>query len=151
MVDFGAKFNCDDKDDEFFGFQDDDGDEYGDLGKYERKSKQDEIEKVAFLQAFDETVESRLQEGFEAGYQESFVVAYRIGQLLGKHIAFERFQTTKKGEPTTSSAVPVTDASFMVYQFAKKFQARVNDKQIGDAKAELETFETELENAIQKS
>ena len=44
----------DDDDDEFFGSQDDDGDEYGNLGKYEMKSKQDEIEKVSFLQAYDD-------------------------------------------------------------------------------------------------
>mmetsp|Transcript_17088 Transcript_17088/g.41576 ORF Transcript_17088/g.41576 Transcript_17088/m.41576 type:complete len:150 (+) Transcript_17088:26-475(+) len=143
----------DDDDDDFFGSQDnDDGDEYGNLGKYEVKSKQDEIEKVAFLQAYDDHAESRLQEGFEAGYQESFATAYRIGQMMGKHMTLERFKLMKESQPENSPAVvSVTDASCMVYQFSKEFQERANDKQIDNAKAELEKFEKDLEETIEKS
>lgn len=141
----------DDDDDVFFGSQDDDGDEYGDLGKYEMKSKQDEIEKVAFLQAYDDHAESRLQEGFEAGYEESYATAYRIGQMFGRFIASERFKALKESAPENSSVVPVNDSSRMVHQFSKELQERANDKQIPDTKAELEKFERDLEETIKKS
>ncbi|CAJ1929054.1 unnamed protein product [Cylindrotheca closterium] len=140
-----------DDDDDFFGNQSDDGDEYGNLGKHELISQQDEIEKVAFLQAYDDHAESRLQEGFEAGYQESFATAYRIGKMMGKHMTMERFKLMKESQFKNSPVVPVTDASCMVYQFSKEFQERANDKQIGNAMAESEKFEKGLEETILKS
>ena len=143
-------YDDDDDDDDFFGNQDDDGDEYGNLAKHEMISKQDELEKVAFLQAYDDHAESRLQEGFEAGYQESFATAYRIGQMLGKHMTMERFKLMKESQSEISPSVSVTDASCMIYQLSKEFQERANDKQIGDAKAELQKFEKDLGEAIQK-
>ena len=52
---------------------------------------------------------------------------------------------------TSSGAFPVNDVSRMLYQYSKEFQERANDKQIGDAKTELEKFERVLEETIQKS
>ena len=72
-------------DDEFFGDQDgEDNGSFGGLSEYELKAKEEEIKKLAYLQSYDEKKELRLQEGFEAGYQETFDSAFRIGKLLGQ-------------------------------------------------------------------
>jgi hypothetical protein len=59
-------------------------DEFGSLMQKERSAKELELKTVAFLDAFDEYKESRVQEGFEYGMIESLDVAIRIGKLLGK-------------------------------------------------------------------
>lgn len=141
----------DDDDDDFFGSQNDETDAYGDLGTYELKSKQNEIEKISYLQAYDDHAESRLQDGFEAGYRESFATAYRIGQTMGKQMTLERFKLMKEAQAKNSPVVPVTDASCMVYQFSKEFQQRANDKQMDDAKIALEIFEMDVKETIRKS
>jgi hypothetical protein len=59
-------------------------DEFGSLMQNERAAKELELKTVAFLDAFDEYKDTKLQEGFEHGLLESLEVAIRIGKLLGK-------------------------------------------------------------------
>jgi len=40
--------------------------------------------KIGFLDAFDESKDERLQQGFEDGYRETFDVSLRVGKQLGR-------------------------------------------------------------------
>jgi flagellar biosynthesis/type III secretory pathway protein FliH len=104
------------------------------------------MKKIAFLQSYDQTSESRIQEGFEAGYQETFDSAFRIGLLLGELATSEKFKQDKTTDATQSSSL---EASRQVRTFVTSFQERANNKMIDDAKSELENFEKELPETIQ--
>lgn len=133
----------DDDDDEFFGNQEEGDDEFfGGLDKFELRSKEEEVKKLAFLQSYDQTAEARVQEGFEAGYQETFDSAFRIGRILGELAATARLQKNGKTEGKTSTSL---EAGRQVRQFVTSFQERANNKVIEDGKLELETFEKQLE------
>jgi hypothetical protein len=81
--------NDDDDDDDAVNregvYSSNNNDEFGSLMQMERSAKESELKTVAFLDAFDEYKESKLQEGFEFGMLESLEGAIRIGKLLGKH------------------------------------------------------------------
>jgi len=68
-------------DDDFFG---DDDDEHDQLSEKEMQAQQQDFHKLGYLEAFDESKEHRLQEGFEVGYQQAFGVSVRIGELLAE-------------------------------------------------------------------
>lgn len=86
----------DETDDEFFGSQEEDFEtdsslpiscaknEFGDLGEHEIHAKHNELKNVGFLDAYDEFKESRLQEGFEFGFLESFEAGKIIGKMIGE-------------------------------------------------------------------
>jgi flagellar biosynthesis/type III secretory pathway protein FliH len=132
----------DDDDDDFFGNQEEDEDEsYGGLSKHELKFKEEEMKKIAFLQSYDQTAEAKIQEGFEAGYHETFDSAFRIGLLLGELATSEKFKQDNTTDATQSSSLEV---SRQVRTFVTSFQERANNKTIDDAKSELENFEKEL-------
>eukprot|EP00980_Cylindrotheca_fusiformis_P009877 scaffold2186_cov113-Cylindrotheca_fusiformis.AAC.5 len=137
-------------DDEFFGNQEvGDDDFYGGLSKYELQSKEEEMKKIAFLQSYDETSESKVQEGFEAGYQETFDSAFRIGTLLGEMVTAEKFKVDSGSGSQIEKSTPPVQASRKVRRFVTSFQERANNKEIDDGKLELETFEQELQEISQ--
>jgi flagellar biosynthesis/type III secretory pathway protein FliH len=75
----------DDDDDEFFGSQDD-----CNMAIHELNAKNNEIKNIGFLNAYDEFKESRLQEGFEKGYLESFEIGKMIGKMIGEITTLEK-------------------------------------------------------------
>jgi hypothetical protein len=87
----------DDDDDEFFGSQEDDdacgtgGNGYGALGQHETLAKDRDLATIGYFESYDETKEERVQEGFEAGYQQTFEASRRVGELFGQCMAHAEF------------------------------------------------------------
>lgn len=92
-VDDGRMGDVDD--DEFFGQDDSSGpddvgggdtnlDNSGGLALAESRALEERFRKLGFHEGYDAAKETMLQEGFEAGYKETFSIAQEIGALLGK-------------------------------------------------------------------
>ena len=137
-------------DDEFFGAQDDaDIQEIatfnGSMTQRNAHAKQEELRKVAFLDAYDQYKESKLQEGFESGMTETFDVASRIGKMLGKASTLSKLQ--QKSTPNKSSnADNVDKATGTVREFfADTFQNKVSEE---SSTQQLEGLETNLKTIL---
>lgn len=85
-----------DKDDEFFGDLSEESEklvnpkeerERDSLLAAESAAAQERFRIIGYHEAYDKTKDEKLQEGFEAGYRESFDTAYRIGEMLGSATA----------------------------------------------------------------
>ena len=83
-------------DDEFFGAEDDD-DGCG-LAGHEAQARDARYQNIGYLEAYDEHKEVRLQDGFEAGYQELHDISLRLGQLLGQLAAKTKFSQLRNDE-----------------------------------------------------
>jgi hypothetical protein len=140
----GSDCNNNNSDDEFFGSQEEynDDDEqqqqqqhpcesFGDMGKHDQRAKHHELKTAGFLDAFDESKEEQLQEGFEAGFLESFEAGRAIGQLLGRASttaillhASSSSQTTTATEATAATTNSTSRrANELVHRFfANEFQ-----------------------------
>ena len=90
--------NGDADDDEFFGSQDD-----CNMALHEVNAKNNEIKNIGFLNAYDEFKESRLQEGFEKGYLESFEIGKMIGEMIGEITTLEKATNKIRLENVSSS------------------------------------------------
>lgn len=152
------------EDDEFFGVQDDEDvgysesrfdedptnnslahiHEFGGMAQRETQSKQEELKKVAFLDAYDEYKESKLQEGFEAGVVETFEIATRIGKILGKATTWQKLQQKATPLEMTNAGNKdlVTDAvrKFFGGTFQNEDSEEPCTEQLHDLEAELETL-----------
>jgi flagellar biosynthesis/type III secretory pathway protein FliH len=73
-----------DYDDEFFG---NDSTETDFMATQESKAAERNLQNTAYLDAFDEHKEDRLQEGFESGYREVHELARQLGEQLGRMVA----------------------------------------------------------------
>jgi len=100
----------DDNDDEFFGSQDD-----CNMALHELNAKNNEIKNIGFLNGYDEFKESRLQEGFQKGYLESFEIGKMIGKMIGEITTLEKATNKRRLEnvssSTASSASPTSSPS----------------------------------------
>lgn len=79
--------NPQEEEDDFFGddgHDDGNGDDYAGLAEQESKAVSAQLSNIAYLEAFEEHKEVRLQEGFEAGYRDVFAIALRLGCRLGE-------------------------------------------------------------------
>ena len=132
--------DCNSSDDEFFGSQEEYNDDeqqqpcesFGDMGKHDQRAKHHELKTAGFHDAFDESKEEQLQEGFEAGFLESFEAGRAIGQLLGRASttailmhASSSSQATTATEATTATTTTTTSrrTSELVHIFfANEFQ-----------------------------
>ena len=88
----------DDDDDDFFGSQDD-----CNMALHELNAKNNEIKNIGFLNAYDEFKESRLQEGFQKGYLESFEIGKMIGEMIGEITTLEKATNKRRLENVSSS------------------------------------------------
>ncbi|KAL3928685.1 MAG: hypothetical protein SGARI_004961, partial [Bacillariaceae sp.] len=143
----------------FFGAQDDEDvalsdeihetrDTVGSMTQRETQAKQEELKKVAFLDAYDEFKESKLQEGFEAGMIETFDIATRIGKMLGKASTLQKLQ--QKSNPTmeTPNAGKVDSATGAVNEFfADAFQKETLKESCTE---QLEGLEAKLDDILHK-
>lgn len=128
----------DDDDDEFFGRQDDDINDHhcgveaewnGGFGESlstrERLAKETELEKVAFVEAYDKYKDSTLQEGFELGLMETFDAAKKIGRLLGKVTTArllaeqETNDESTTMDSTTTQSIVATAREYFANEFQK--------------------------------
>ena len=82
----------DEEDDEFFGGIHDDEEEDCCLAEQESRAIASKLSTIAYLDAFDDTKEAQLQEGFESGYRDVFAIASRLGSQLGGLCANAKFQ-----------------------------------------------------------
>jgi hypothetical protein len=83
------------EDDDFFGTAQDDHDDeryrecvdghelHSGLARADAAALAERFRNVGFHETYEEYQEVRLQEGFEAGYRETFDVSVRIGEILG--------------------------------------------------------------------
>ena len=127
-------------DDEFFGSQGDDANEFGDMEQREIHARHHRLKTVGFLDAFDESKEELLQEGFETGFLESFEGGKVVGRLLGR--AATQSKILQRND-STSQAANETVHEF----FSKEFQAnRDSSTTVDDLSRLVETtkacFET---------
>jgi hypothetical protein len=136
--------------DEFFGDQEENDDNvhtssssyYGRLGDQEVLARENEMKNIGYLEAHEETKEQRLQEGFEAGYRETFDAAMRVGKLLGQATARARLHQEQQEE---NDAWQVAMAR-RVREFSIQFEARPKDEPRNmNASQELEDLEVELQ------
>lgn len=100
-----------DGDDDFFGPQsDNDGNaqnEFGSMGAHEFQARENELRNIGFVDAYDEYKESTLQEGFEAGFQETFEASILLGKLLGEVTTLQKL----KDRPLAGSNLPMPSSS----------------------------------------
>ena len=118
-------------DDEFFGpqdsdhdYDDDDGDvdndgdqedqdvstatkhnPFGRMGECELQSQYQRLYTVSYVDSFDASKESKLQDGFEHGYKQSFGIGQRIGRMLG-HVSTAHQLSTKLNVQSQSPQQP---------------------------------------------
>ena len=132
----------DNSDDDFFGSQTDGETSFGDMGKHELRARHHELQTSGFLDAFDESKEELLQEGFEAGFLESFGAGKKIGNLLGRAATVGKLLTAataaaagaeNKQQQTSSSTVASQTANELVHRFfASEFQANRDPSTVGE-------------------
>ena len=67
-----------DFDDDFFG---DDEDALPDL---DARAHEQQYRNIGYLEAFDETKEQKLQQGFDDGYRNTFYESVKLGELLAE-------------------------------------------------------------------
>lgn len=118
-----------DSEDDFFGNQEDDDDnEFGALGQQEDLAKQAELKKIGFLESYDTTKESRLQEGFEVGYREIYDLAVLAGETLGKESMNSFLETTSKdSQRSTATLNPKSHQSHSDTSTVHRLRAFLSD------------------------
>ena len=57
---------------------------FGGLAAAESRALEERFRKIGYHEGYDAAKETKLQEGFEAGYKETFALSKQIGALLGK-------------------------------------------------------------------
>ena len=123
MATFSGPKHQEEEDDDFFGSgdgdDDDDGNERCLLAEQESKAISAQLSNVAYLDAFEDTKESRLQEGFESGYRDVFELALRLGCRLGGLSAESKFQELQR-DPSQNSVGGNADA---IRQATRRFRA----------------------------
>ena len=138
-------------DDEFFGDQDDtdDGDFGGRLVIQEDLARQQELKTIGYLESYDEAKETRLQEGFQAGYQETFDLAVRIGALLGEATTRQRLQQKALGlEADEMKNSPSSLVSKKVHSFLKEHDQ--DDSKSQDVKEGLKNLDQEIQQLLKE-
>lgn len=143
-----ALYNEHDDEDEFFGNDKDDDDENSDildLADRESRAKEEELKKIAYVEGYDDNKETRLQEGFEAGYKETFEAAMRIGEFLGKSRARTKFSADADHTSIESKDASINIA-LRIRQFLKTFEETAT-RESDEARQELEQLFRELQES----
>ena len=142
-----ALYNEHDDGDEFFGNDgdDDDNSNYLDLADRESRAKEEELKKIAYVEGYDDNKETRLQEGFEAGYKETFEAAMRIGNFLGSSVARTKFSTDANYTSIESKDASI-DIARRIRQFLKTFEETTTENE--EAQQDLEQLFRELQQSI---
>jgi hypothetical protein len=131
-------------DDEFFGNDDEayQAEFRPGLETHEDRAKEEEYRNIGYLEAFETNKEARLQEGFEAGYRETFDAALRIGELLGQSTFPSKLSNNVQTEATaTSTARYVRD-------FLERYETTATST--SNATTELEQLERGVKYIVQK-
>jgi hypothetical protein len=113
-----------DDDDDFFGSQQDDTDDFGALAQHETLAKERDLAAIGYFESYDENKDERLQDGFEAGYRQTFDVSTRIGEIFGQMIAHAEFEDNDKALEQSSRI------SQRLHDFLTAFQNGANDPNV---------------------
>lgn len=100
VVDPGHDTNKEDDErecDEFFG-EDEEGEGADSLAKMDARAQDARFHNLGFHEAFEQAKETRLQEGFEAGYKQAFERAQKLGKQLGDLSAQSVLCSGEEGE-----------------------------------------------------
>ena len=81
-------------------------DEYG-LLTAESRAVEERFQKLGYHEAYDAAKEERLQDGFEAGYKETFEISKEIGVLLGRAVMGSKMAVKGDGNQTTPATNPL--------------------------------------------
>ncbi|CAB9499550.1 expressed unknown protein [Seminavis robusta] len=132
-----------DDDDDFFG---DHGDA-DEMAQRECQAADTRLEKVAYLDGFEEAKEARLQEGFEAGYVDVHEIAFRLGEQLGRISAKAKIENLLVGFEGTS---PLQKQAEEVAQRFRDVLGRINkgDEADDDAPASLLALEEDVKELV---
>lgn len=100
------------EDDEFFGNDSDDDR----MAEKESNAAGRNLQTIAYLDAFDEHKERRLQEGFEVGYRDVHDLAVQLGERLGQISASAKLQEallnrTENGSKNRAAHAIATDVA----------------------------------------
>lgn len=143
-------------DDEFFGSQEDfqtdstlpiscvQRNEFGDMGEHEIYAKHNELKNVGFLDAYDEFKESRLQEGFEFGFLESFEAGKIIGKMIGEVATLEKMDDRQSHNEST---IPHNNLGIRVTEIVNEFFTT----EFQNGSADSSNGKQDLENLIAKT
>ena len=149
------------EDDDFFGDQDEGEDDFGGrLGAQEDFARQNELKRIGYLEAYDEAKETRLQEGFQVGYKQSFEAASRIGVILGEAVSHVRLKQSTIGTiangPDTGGETTFIDPSQEAAKHVREFLTNLDGKESErverslDIKEKFENLESELKTTLEK-
>eukprot|EP00977_Amphora_coffeiformis_P028287 scaffold34921_cov162-Amphora_coffeaeformis.AAC.21 len=116
--------------DEFFGegdfsapvgalhsLNDDSIDTFGGLASAESRALAERFKKIGFHEGYDAAKETKLQEGFEAGYKETFALSKEIGTLLGKMTMKSKLDSNGKIESSLDANLGAGVRSFVRERF----------------------------------
>lgn len=141
--------HVDEAHDEFFGDQDEDGD-FGKLGRHEDHARNEQLKTIGYLESFDETKDSLLQPGFEAGYRETYEVSKSLGKNLGRMIAEHQLLVGIDAIHTTpSDSIQSAAVSRRIHEFLSQFQNRPSNVPF-DAKNSIVELQNELFHKIEE-
>ncbi len=125
--------------DDFFGDQDEDGD-FGRLARHETLARNEALKTIGYFESYDETKETLLQPGFEAGYREMYDSSKCLGTCFGKMVA----ETQLLGSDNVpSDSVQTNEITKRLHQFLSEFQNRPNSTD-SNAKNSIELLKEEL-------
>ena len=92
---------------------------------------------IGFHETYDQSKELKLQEGFEAGYRDSFELSTKIGELLGKAAMeaklSEKLQNTNVAARQVSERVHMRAAQ-IIHERVRTIVSEENDNGIEDLK-----------------
>ena len=75
------------------------------LAQRDARSEGEQFRNIGYLEAYDETKELKLQEGFEEGYKQYFQEAMKLGEHLGQTTSPLRDDLSKENEENVKRIV----------------------------------------------
>ena len=143
--------NQKEEEDEFFGNQEEDDDEnhggndFGALGRHESRAKDRDLAAIGYFESYDETKDSRIQEGFEAGYRQTFDASLRVGELFGQWMAQAEFLDDDDDDNHEAVKQQSSTLSRRLHEFLVAFQSGSIDPTM--VQESLEALEEEMKQA----
>jgi len=104
----------------------------GGLSAAEARATEDRFRTIGYHEAYDQSKEERLQEGFEAGYRDSFDAAFRVGEILGREAMGAKLLALKHHQQSSSDNLPQTVSSKLPTDLAVIVRNHLTGEQPGE-------------------
>lgn len=137
-------------DDDFFGHGGDDDED--DMAERDTRAIETRFQNIAYLDAWEETKEIRLQQGFDAGYQDVYEVAGRLGEQLGRLVAKAKMESLLLSSMTATSADATSTSTPLQTQaqnVARRYRAVLTHINRGVANDQAKQLLLDLEQEVQ--